>query len=409
MVQDNECGAWGYDPTDINEDCVVNLADAAHMTAQWLLCTEPYEDNCIKTWEFEGGDGGSAKAYSPLAGTNHILQVDPNVMTVYEEGETEGDFTVALTSQPGSGTTVNVAIDPSAEGPGLNDDFVLIGAIEGDPNVYLTFDSTNWYVPQTVCFKAIDDLIPEPPGYFETHNILVSSICAEDPNFNDIAVSVTVQVRDNDQADILFTITPAGANNPKTPITGPVQIWEEPGKWDVQWRKIGVLLQVPPAGSRPVKLNAVVEGDVEGDNLPLTDPCLPYEATDDPNGMIFTADNYNISQNIKIWGNDDAVLQALDAAADGDEDYHATVVVTVIDDGGDTRYTGLEKEVEFDVEDNECGAWGYMRMDVAGGEPDGQGNPTPDCYVDIQDVAEMASRWLNCSDPQDPICQSYLE
>ncbi len=67
----------------------------------------------------------------------------------------------------------------------------------------------------------------------------------------------------------------------------------------------------------------------------------------------------------------------------------------------------MERIVQIDVEDNECGAWGYMRMDVAGGGPDGQGNPTPDCYVDIQDVAEMASRWLSCSDPQDN-CEPYL-
>lgn len=67
----------------------------------------------------------------------------------------------------------------------------------------------------------------------------------------------------------------------------------------------------------------------------------------------------------------------------------------------------MERIVQIDVEDNECGACGYMRMDVAGGGPDGQGNPTPDCYVDIQDVAEMASRWLSCSDPQDN-CEPYL-
>ncbi|GAH18441.1 unnamed protein product, partial [marine sediment metagenome] len=133
VVADNECGAWGYDKMDVNEDCVVGLADFAELYAEWLICTDPYEDGCIKAWEFDGADGGSAKAYSPLDGTNHILQVDPNVMTVYEEGETEGDFTVALTSQPGSGTTVNVAIDPNAEGPGLNDDFVLISATERRP------------------------------------------------------------------------------------------------------------------------------------------------------------------------------------------------------------------------------------------------------------------------------------
>ncbi len=54
-VQDNECGAVGYDPVDYNEDCRVGLADFAHYLAQWLICTDPYDDagDCIKLWELE--------------------------------------------------------------------------------------------------------------------------------------------------------------------------------------------------------------------------------------------------------------------------------------------------------------------------------------------------------------------
>jgi len=51
-VQDNECGAWGFDPLDFNEDCVVGLADFAQFYDQWTLCTEPYDDDgvCDKLW-----------------------------------------------------------------------------------------------------------------------------------------------------------------------------------------------------------------------------------------------------------------------------------------------------------------------------------------------------------------------
>ncbi len=195
-------------------------------------------------------------------------------------------------------------------------------------------------------------------------------------------------------------------------------------------------LQVPPSG--PVKVNAVVE-EVEdqpgGDNLPLTDPCIPFQEADDPNCFTFTTTTssnglgtgcsdhdplnrttcWNVDLDVKMWGNDDAVLQAEGAEADGDQNYQAVLVATVIDDGGDTRFTGLEREVDIDIEDNECGAYGILPMDI--GNPnaftdpnylDDEGNPLPDCYVDIYDVIEFATKWLDCSNPQDPSCESYL-
>ena len=45
-VSDNECGAWGYMPLDLNEDCVVNLADLAEFAVSWLDCTTPYAEDC---------------------------------------------------------------------------------------------------------------------------------------------------------------------------------------------------------------------------------------------------------------------------------------------------------------------------------------------------------------------------
>ena len=40
---------------------------------------------------------------------------------------------------------------------------------------------------------------------------------------------------------------------------------------------------------------------------------------------------------------------------------------------------------------------------------DEDGNPLPDCYVDVYDVIEFVIKFLDCSDPQDPCsCESYL-
>ena len=52
-VQDNECGAWGFDSEDFNENCTVELADFVEFLAQWTACTQPYEDGCKELWNLE--------------------------------------------------------------------------------------------------------------------------------------------------------------------------------------------------------------------------------------------------------------------------------------------------------------------------------------------------------------------
>jgi len=335
------------------------------------------------------------------------ILVDPNVMLVYETDETEGDFAISLMNEPPAGATITITVDPNGGGP--SEDITLIGGSGVTGSITFDVNDSNWDEWHTICFKAIDDDIAEPPDLLETQDILVSSSWPgheTDANFVG-EKHVKVDVEDNDQANILFKYSSVGQNATNKWVTGPVKLWEEPGKYDVQWRKIGVLLQIPPSGG-PVKLNAVIEGEVEGDNLPPTDPCLPFEEIDDPNGLIFTAGTYATPQKIKIWGNDDAVLQVEGASAEGDQNYQATLVVTVIDDGGDTRFTGLEREVTFNIEDNECGAFGILAMDIVG-NPSRVSDPNyPDCYVDIYDVIELTTQWLDCSNPQDPSCESYL-
>jgi hypothetical protein len=157
---------------------------------------------------------------------------------------------------------------------------------------------------------------------------------------------------------------------------------------------------------------------------------------------------WNVEQEITIWGNDDDVLQIEGAEAVGNEYYWATIIFNVVDGGGDERYqweeeilddeggptgefetVGLDKGVDVLVEDNECGAFGVLPMDVGNpyyvmdeetleaalgvhGDPNDwvydDGNPRPDCYVDIHDLIESITQWLDCSDPQNPACESYL-
>ena len=46
-VADNDCGVWGFNDKDYNQDCIVNLIDLAQFLNSWLDCTVPYGDGCV--------------------------------------------------------------------------------------------------------------------------------------------------------------------------------------------------------------------------------------------------------------------------------------------------------------------------------------------------------------------------
>ncbi|ARN56178.1 LamG domain-containing protein [Sedimentisphaera salicampi] len=45
-VLDNECGVWGYNEMDFNEDCYVDIADFVMFANDWLKCTDPQGSGC---------------------------------------------------------------------------------------------------------------------------------------------------------------------------------------------------------------------------------------------------------------------------------------------------------------------------------------------------------------------------
>ncbi|MHC4659755.1 MAG: hypothetical protein ACYS83_11365, partial [Planctomycetota bacterium] len=425
-------------------------------------------------------------------GPKNPIQIDPNAsLLVYETDETESAFRVSLKFRPegqgpgnqGDPYTLTVLIDPNGgtgpdgdgnygeagNGIGRKDIRLLDGTDwESTKNqITLNFTPTTsdggpcgdysaisggvgtscWDYPVEIKYKAIDDPCADvgPWGLVEPVpiSVTITSTVAE-PNLNGTwddegnpweagdpkwVKTAAATVMDNDQADILFS------------RASPIQRFERmfyPQFGDPIPRKItlGVTLQVPPRidgdPCQPTSVEIQVELQSEDfdENLPIMDP--PLTVTSEPNSLIFDAGNYATPQNIQIWGNDDDVLQAEEAAADGDQNYQAALVFTVIDGGGDTRYqwteiddedpcnpieflVSLERTVDIDIEDNECGAFGILAMDVSNPyyvtDPnwlDEDGNPLPDCYVDIHDVLELVTEFLDCSYLQDPSCESYL-
>ena len=57
------------------------------------------------------------------------------------------------------------------------------------------------------------------------------------------------------------------------------------------------------------------------------------------------------------------------------------------------RLTPAYGDVQVEILQDECGAWGYATMDF-----------DKNCYVDLKDYAAFAAKWLECTQPDDPEC-----
>jgi len=44
-IKENDCGVWGYDSVDMNQDCQIDLWDLSSLVQHWLECTFP-EPGC---------------------------------------------------------------------------------------------------------------------------------------------------------------------------------------------------------------------------------------------------------------------------------------------------------------------------------------------------------------------------
>jgi hypothetical protein len=47
-VEDVDCGSYGWDDRDYNEDCFVNLADFAIFAQGWFSCNDPGNIDCAE-------------------------------------------------------------------------------------------------------------------------------------------------------------------------------------------------------------------------------------------------------------------------------------------------------------------------------------------------------------------------
>jgi hypothetical protein len=337
------------------------------------------------------------------------ITVDSNDIPVYEPqdaggppvmGPTEGQLLVNLTWKPGKDLgyppfICTVTLEPNEVGP--NDDFTFEGAA-ADGSVTLSFTEANWSTPQQVDVEAVQDLDREGD---ERYPIGVTfSINIADANFTTDPcqpIIPIVGVVDND-IPFVVAVPPAiegqlSENNPFVPYCFDVTLSHEPTD-DVY-----------------VIVVRDSEYDILLESMSIMDP--PLSSTDDPNKLKFTTGNYNTPQQICLEARDDPCT-----AEPWEEWITGVVILTPYSedvrylmpwlnpDGTDADNLETEEEetsggeaeeafVDFDVQDNDCGAIGFAPVDF-----------NEDCRVRLDDFADYYSQWLICTKPYEDDCDA---
>ncbi len=336
--------------------------------------------------------------------------VNSNDMPVHEPqdgsgpppmGPTNGQLQVRLGWQPGEDLgypnfTATVTVDPN-EGDVPNEDFIFPDSTAGDGSVDLTFTQANWNVPQNVVVEAVQDLDEEGGQSYPIE--LTVTIDIADPCFGSstpVVVTDSIGVVDNDIPFVAYELS-----DPCKPLVGTLSENDPcvPYCFDVR------LSHVPTDD-----VHVLVDRD-SGYNLLLesmsvVDPPLVADGPD-PNKLTFTVSgnltwnsttmtsNWDVAQTICLEARDDDGLA---------EDLLEWVPGAILLNGtsDDPRYQSEaeggeleETEVQFNVQDNDCGAWGYDPLDI-----------NKDCRVDLTEAAILYGQWLFCTDPYGDQCDA---
>ena len=366
------------------------------------------------------------------------LQVeDPCIIGHEPMGPVEGKVIVHLEWQPSHMVgevetdydtfTVTIVFDPDPNSAGSgNSEFVVTkvndvpvtigyGAPDLDPNqnVTLTFTEADFTVDQSISLAAIGDT--EIEGN-ETRTIeFTITTDVDDPNFggpgsDPVVVPKRLVVIDNDIPQISANPYEFNLSENDSPDT----------------TCFGVRLSHLPEDGATIYVYVALDGT---DSIAIDPNFVQFPPYGEPNRLTFLATNlqpfnsatmtssWHVEQTICVGVNDDDEL-----AEEGLRYPEGSIIFTPFSedirylvewlnpDGTDVENDPCTTEVETSdgvgeetfltviAEDNECGARGYNRADIAGGGEEGD---EPDCIVGLADIAAMYEQWQLCTYPYD--------
>lgn len=222
-----------------------------------------------------GGAGATNIFVSQLLDSVVTITQSGGATTLAEGGATD-TFSAVLTSAPTADVTIT-----------LSPDSQLTAA-----PVTLTFTTGNWNVPQAVTVTAVDDLVAEG-----THSGIISFTTASaDANFNNLTMSLTATITDNDTAGVTIAQTGGSTNV------------AESGATDTYT----VRLNSQPTGPVTINLNSGTQVTVA------------------PTSLVFTTLNWNTLQTVIVTAVDDAVAEG---------NHTGTIAHTAV--SSDTFYSGI--------------------------------------------------------------------
>ncbi|HIJ71278.1 MAG TPA: hypothetical protein HPP87_07940 [Planctomycetes bacterium] len=285
-----------------------------------------------------------------------------------------GTVDVRLSWQPEEPDAVHVLVDPNPDSETApNPDLILPASTEPNGVVRLVFNQANYHEWQTVVMQAVADI--EKEGN-ENHLVRFSTQTSGDPNFDGYKELRSNPIIDNDIPYIIAEPDDIegqlSENNPGVPVCVNVSLSHMPDS--------------------EVEIRGEIASDFETIfDMVVMDP--NFEEWTDPNHLLFSPANYSIPQQICLEARDDEEL-----VEEGLEWVPGTINLWGLSD--DIWYQSIEEggeledsEVDFNIQDNECGAWGYNHVDV-----------NKDCYVNLGDFALFYEQWLMCVQPYSDGC-----
>jgi len=308
-------------------------------------------------------------------------------------GPTSDKMLVSLPAVPYAANTITVIIDPNLEGAGKHEDFIFPASVAGDGTITLTFNETNWSVQQPVAVEAVEDVDREGDQSYPV--LFTFSDLLGDPNFNSDPcnpLTTRITVVDND-IPFVVVLPPAiegqlSENDPFVPYC------------------FDVTLSHLPTDDVYILVERASDYELVVESMSVMDPSLGV--LDDPNKLKFTTGNWNVDQTICLEARDDpCTVEPWEEWIPGEiiltpysEDLRYRVDFLKAD-GSDADNPETEEEetsdgvaeetiVDFDVQDNDCGALGYAPVDF-----------NEDCVVNLADFVHFYTQWLICTEPYD--------
>ena len=223
------------------------------------------------------------------------ITVNQPPTTLLSESGTTTSLSVELDSSPSGIVTISVSIDNPNEG-------TIISPFSGSSGT-LTFDPTNWFIPQVITVKGIDDLIADGNQPF---TLIFGTSNSTDARYNGTfkPVDIVFTNVDNEIAGVTVKAAPSALIVTETGMSN----------------SFDVVLNTKPSGNvfLPVSVSNPGEGTI-------TAPFTGSTGT-----LTFSATNWNVPQTVTVKG-------VADAAADGNTPFTVAFGTT---SSSDTVYNG---------------------------------------------------------------------